>query len=75
MHPKTAKKVLEDDEVLDIGAMAEAILEEKKREPKKKHISSTTRQIAAYRNKQAKEQEKVAWKNQLKKVWPKQKPT
>jgi len=75
MHPRTVKKILEDEEELNIGDMAGAILEEKKREPKKKHISSKNRQIEAYRNKQAKEQEKVAWKNQLAKIWPKKKST
>jgi hypothetical protein len=73
MHPRTVKKILEDEEDLDIGQMAGAILEEKKREPKKKHIASSTNQIHAYRNIQAMEQEKIAWRNRLAKVWPKQK--
>lgn len=75
MHPRTVKKVLEDEDNLDIAKMADAVLEEKKREPKKKHITSTTNQIMAYRTIQAKQQEEVAWKNRLAKVWPKQKPT
>jgi hypothetical protein len=75
MHPRTVKKILEDEEELDLAQMADAILEEKRREPKKNHIASTTRQIHAYRNIQAKQQDQVAWRNRVKKVWPKQKPS
>ena len=75
MHPRTVKKILEDKEELNIGKMAEAILEEKKREPKRKHIPSSTRQIEAWQRIQAKEKEKIAWRNRVAKVWPKQKPS
>jgi len=74
MHPKTVKKILEDEEQLDLAQMAGAILEEKKHEPKKKHIPSLKRSLQAYRNLQAKEQAKVAWREKVKKVWPKQNP-
>lgn len=75
MHPRTVKKILEDEAELDIGQMADAILEDKKREPKKKHIPSMSRSLNAYRNIQAKEQEKIAWRNQVAKVWSKRKPS
>lgn len=73
MHPKTVKKILENEEELDIGQMAEAILQDKEREPKKKHIPSVSRQLHAWQHIQGIEKEKIAWRNRLAKVWPKKK--
>jgi len=70
---KSSKENL--DEELNIGELAEEILKEKAKEPKKKHIPSVKRALDAYHKKKAKEQKEFAWRKQLSKVWPKQKPS
>jgi len=75
MHPRTVKKILENEDELNIAEMAEAILEDKKREPKKIHIPSMVKSQQAYRQLKAREQEEIAWKNKFAKYWLKQKPS
>lgn len=73
MHPRTVKKILENDEELNIGEMAEAILEDKKHEPKRTHVPSMARSQQAYQRMKAREQEQIAWRNAVAKHWSKQK--
>jgi hypothetical protein len=73
VHPKTAKAIIANDEELNIGELAEAILEDKKREPKRKHIPSQARSQEAYHRIQHRKQDEISWRNAVAKVWDKQK--
>lgn len=73
MHPRTAKKIIENDEELNVAELAEAILEDKKREPKRKHIPSMARSQAAYHRIQHRKQEEIAWRQEVEKVWKRKK--
>lgn len=69
MDPKTAKRILSNDEELDIAKLAEAHAEEQKREKKRKHIPSMQRSLSAYLRKKAKEKEEEAWRQKVAKIW------
>jgi hypothetical protein len=68
VHPKTAKAIIADEEELNIGELAEAHLEDKKREVKKRPPSQARSQEAYHRIQHRKKDEFV-WKQQLAKVW------
>lgn len=73
MHPRTARKIIENNEELNMAELAEAILEEKKREPKRNHIPSMAKSQAAFHRVQHRKQEEIVWRQRLANVWNKQK--
>jgi hypothetical protein len=72
MHLKTAKKILADEETIDIAETAEAILEEKKHE-KKKRPPSVARVLDSWNRKRARIKETEEIRQALAKVWNKRK--
>lgn len=72
MHPRTAKKILEDDDNFDVAKVAEALAE--KQRQKEKHIPSRGRALSAFLRKQLKEREEIEWRRAFAKVWNKKKP-
>ena len=73
MNPRKAKKILESDEDLNIAELAEAVLEDKKHEPKRKHIPSMDRSHKAWVEIQKREQKLAVFRKRLAKVWPSKK--
>jgi hypothetical protein len=74
MQEKTIRKILDNDEDLNIEDMAKAILDEKKREEKKKkRIPSTRNSIIAWNKIKIKQREEEALRQRIAKVWPENK--
>jgi hypothetical protein len=73
MHRKTAQKILEDDESLDINLLAQAHAEEQSH--KKKRPPSIERSLAAWSKLKTNEQNAEGWRRKVKKVWEKKKPS
>lgn len=69
MHPSTIKKILTDEENIDVAKLAEATIEDKKREVKQNHVSSMARSRIAYAKKIKREQEEISFRQKLSKVW------
>lgn len=72
MHPKTAKSIIANEEEINIAELAEAILEEKSREVKKRPPSQARSQ-EAYHRIQHRKRDEISWRQQLVKVWDKTK--
>ena len=75
MHPRTAKRIIDDDQELNIAELAEAILEDKKHEPKRKHKSAEARSQEAYHRIQRHKHDELALRNEFAKAWNKRKQT
>jgi len=71
MHPRTAKKILDDDDNFDVAEIADALAEKAKQ--KENPIPSRARSLSAFLRKQLKEREEIEWKRAFAKVWNKKK--
>lgn len=71
MHPRTAKKILDDDDNFDVAMVAEALAEQQKE--KEKPIPSKSRALSAFLRKKLKEREELEWRKTFAKVWNKKK--
>ena len=76
MHSRTAKKILTNDDELNIGLMAEAHAEVQRLETnKKKRAPSMQRSLSAWMRLKARDQSEEAWRQKVKKVWDSQNST
>jgi len=73
MRPSTVKKVLADEETLDIAKTAEAVRENKRLQEKKDKPTSPTNSLRAYMVWKARIKEKEVFRQKLKEVWNKRK--
>jgi len=69
MHPKTARKIIDNDEELDIALMAEAHLVLRRLEEKHPRIPSKSKSLNAWANLKKKLQSDEIWRRQVMKVW------
>ncbi len=74
MHRKTAQKILEDDDSIDIKLLAQAHAEEQSHK-KDKRPPSIQRSLNAWSKLKAKEQTAEGWRRKVKRVWEKKKPS
>lgn len=73
MHPQTVKKVLADEETLDVAKTAEAVMEDKRRRDKKDKPKTPANSARAYVAWLAREREKDEFRKKFAKVWNKRK--
>lgn len=73
MRPSTVKKVLADEETLDIAKTAEAVRENKRLQEKKDKATSPANSLRAYMAWKARIKEKEVFRQNLKRVWNKRK--
>lgn len=73
MHPQTVKKVLADEETLDVAKTAEAVMEDKRRRDKKDKPKTHENSARAYVAWLAREREEDEFRKKVAKVWNKRK--
>ena len=73
MHPKTVRKVLADEETLDIEQTAEAVREDARRRQKKDRTNSQLNSARAHSAWLTRQHEKEKLRQKLKEVWNKRK--
>ena len=73
MRPSTVKKVLADEETLDIAKTAEAVRESKRLQEKKDKPTSPANSLRAYMLWLARNKEEEVFRQKLKEVWNKRK--
>jgi hypothetical protein len=72
MQRRTARKILSDDETLDVAKMAEAIiLEAAEAEKKKKHPHSVVKVLNAWNDKRARIKAQEEFRQAVAKAWKK----
>lgn len=72
MHRKTAQKIFDDDDVIDIKLLAQAHTEEQSHK-KDKRPPSMERSLKAWSKLKANEQNAEGWRQRVKKAWEKKK--
>ena len=73
MHPQTAKKILADEETLDVAKTAEAVREDARLRKRKDKPTSVANSIRAYMAWNARNKEKEMFRQKLKEIWNKRK--
>jgi hypothetical protein len=73
MHRKTAQKILDDDDTINIEMLAAAHAEEQKRQRKSKKAPSIQRSLSAWDKLKARNQAEEGWRQKVAKVWNKKK--
>lgn len=73
MHPSRARKILSDEETLDVGATAEAVQEDARIRAKKDKPTNPANSVKAHYEWLARQQAKEAWRQKLKDAWNKHK--
>lgn len=73
MHPNTAKKVLADEDTLDIGKTAEAVIEDRRLRDKKDKPKSKINSLRAHTAWLHRQQDKEVLRQKLKQIWNKHK--
>jgi hypothetical protein len=73
MHPQTAKKILADEDTLDVAKTAEAVREDARLRVKKDKPTSQANSIKAHQAWLAREYEKESFRQRLAKIWNKRK--
>lgn len=73
MHPATVKKVLTDEETLDIAKTAEAVREDQRRRIKRDKPTSQANSLRAHILWLAREKNKEEFRQKLKGIWNKRK--
>jgi|FAXJ01.1.fsa_nt_gi site-specific recombinase XerC len=71
MHPATVKKVLADEETLDIAKTAEAVQEDQRRGVKKDKLTSRVNSSRAHQAWLIRGHEKESFRQKLKEAWNK----
>jgi len=74
MHRKTAQKILEDDDTINIELLAAAHAEEQKHQRKSKKAPSIQRSLAAWDKLKSQAQDEEGWRQRVAKVWKKKSP-
>jgi hypothetical protein len=73
MHPATAKKVLANEETLDIAKTAEAVREDKRLREKKDKPTSQANSLRAHMLWLARHKEKEMFRQKVREIWNKRK--
>ena len=73
MHPLTVRKVLADEETLDIAKTAEAVQENARRLPKKDKLTSRLNSSRAHSAWLTRQHEKESFRQKVAKIWNKRK--
>ena len=71
MHPATAKKILADEETLDIGKTAEAVQEDRRLREKRDKPTSPYNSLRAHMQWLLRQKKKEEFRQTLKRVWNK----
>ena len=73
MHPATVKKVLADEEMLDIAKTAEAVRENARLRKKKDKLNSRANSLRAHMAWKARNRDKELFRQKVKDIWNKRK--
>jgi hypothetical protein len=73
MHPATVKKVLSNEETLDVAQTAEAVREDIRRRQKKDKPTSLANSLRAHMAWKARQKEKEEFRQKLKEIWNRRK--
>ena len=73
MHPKTVRKVLADEETLDIAKTAEAVQENARRRKKQDRLTSERNSARAHTAWLIRQHEKECFRQRLAEIWNKRK--
>ena len=73
MHPATVKRVLTDEETLDVAETAKAVREDARLRKKKDKITSQANSLRAYMAWKVRNKDKEVFRQKVKAIWNKRK--